>query len=122
MYVRFRNSRILSSKDNGTFEELYQQIHGKLPKVTNPNCKPNFRVQIYLVKSQWINGKSKQIYIGVIASVKVYFDKNKKLIIDDKIWECVEDGFIKNNVSSENQKLLLKKIENYFNALENSEQ
>ncbi len=119
MYLRFRNSQLSTPKRDGTFEELYEKIHGKPLVLSKPYRKPNFRVQIYLVKSQWINGRSKQIYIGVLANVKVHIDKNKKLILTDEILKTVHEGLIKNNVPTEKHKSLLKKIESYFSALEN---
>ena len=120
MYLRFRSSQIYAPKSDGTFEELYRQIHGRLPDEIKPQNKPNFKVQIYLVKSEWVNGKPKQIYIGVIANIKAFIDKNKKIIIDDEIWRNIRERLSYYGVLLEKQDTLLKKIEYYFTALEES--
>ena len=78
MYLRFRNSQLSTPRSSRAFEEIYQQIHGKLPEETESKNKPSFKIQIYLVRSQWINNKPKQIYIGALANAKIYIGEKKK--------------------------------------------
>lgn len=121
MYLRFRNSRQLSTlRKDDAFEEIYRKIHGRLPKQSRPCNKPSFKVQIYLVRSEWINGKPKQIYIGAVGNVKIHLDKNKKIILNDEIWKDIQEELVRYGVLLEKQDTLLKKIKDYFVALEES--
>ena len=117
MYLRFRNSQLYAPKSDGTFEELYRQIHGRLPEQVRPDNKPSFKVQIYLVRNQRINKKPTQIYIGCVANTKIYIDENKKIVLSDELRKTIREGLISYGVLLEKHKLLLKKVENYFDTL-----
>jgi len=114
MYLRFRNSELSPPKSDSTYEELYRQIHGKLPEEIKPKNKPSFKIQIYLVRSQWINGKPKQIYIGALANVKIYIDENNKMILAEEFWTEIIARLNSFDILRDKQKLLIDKIEMYL--------
>lgn len=118
MYLRFRNSQLSATRSDNAFEEIYRLIHKRLPKQSRPNNKPFFKVQIYLVRNEWINGKPKQIYIGSVINAKAQIDENKKINLDDEFWEIIRERLNCYGVKQEKQNLLLKKIEVYFSTLQ----
>jgi hypothetical protein len=79
-----------------------------------PKNKPSFKIQIYLVRSQWINGKPKQIYIGALANVKIYIDENNKMILAEELWTEIIARLNSFDILRDKQKLLIDKIEMYL--------
>lgn len=116
MYLRFRSSQLTNQQNEGTFEELYQQIHGRLPKQSRLELTVFFKVQIYLVKSEWVNGKPKQIYIGALANAKIYIDENKKVFLTNEVYGEIAKRLNSFGITTDKQKQLINKIELYLAA------
>lgn len=117
MYLRFRSSQISTSKSDNAFEEIYQQIHGRLPEQAKPDNKPNFTVQIYLVRNQRVNKKPSQVYIGALANVRIYINEQNELIINHDLWTQIRENLVKLNIPLELHPLLIKKVECYLKAI-----
>ncbi|MDQ3131078.1 MAG: hypothetical protein M3Q99_09995 [Acidobacteriota bacterium] len=117
MYLRFRSSQLSPPKSDNAFEELYRQLHGRLPEQVRPHTKPSFTVQIYLVRNQRINKKPTQIYIGVLANVKIYINEHNELNINNDLWIQILQNLAKFDVSPDLQPLLIKKVERYLEAI-----
>src|SRR5215213_1619148 len=117
MYLRFRQSNITPPRRDGTFEALYKKIHGKLPDQVRKSNKSSFKLQIYLVRSQRINGNPRQVYIGTLANARIYIDEKNLIKVADDFWKQIRDNLTKFNISSENQILLLERIERFLEAI-----
>lgn len=117
MYLRFRSSQHSAPESADTFEELYQQIHGRLPEQVRPCTKPSFKMQIYLVRNQRINKKPTQIYIGTLANVRIYINEQNELNTNNELWIQIRENLAKFNVPQKLQPLLIKKIESYLEAI-----
>ncbi len=86
MYLRFRSSQLQPKKGDDTFEEIYRLIHGKPPEQIRPESNSSITLKIHLVRNQRVNKKPRQIYIGTLANIKIYFDGSNKAIINENLW------------------------------------